>query len=337
MRLVTFLADVNPEMAAALDGIDGLESVLAGTEDEFCAAVADADAACVYNGAYSRAMAAAVAGAPRLRWIQTGSTGCDRLFEFGLADGIRVSTAGGLWAGAVADHAVALLLAVLRQLPLAEAQKRDGAWNRQAIRPRVRAVGGLRVAIIGFGAIGRQIGGRLRAFEAVVTAAVRDPARLGAEVRASADEVVTVDALRRRLDRFDVVMPAVPLDASTHRLVDAGFLAAMRPGAILVNITRGGVVDEAALVAALAGGRLGGAGLDVFGTEPLPPDSPLWRLDNVVLTPHVAGFGDPRHPALLAALVARNVRACMAGRDLENEVPRRPDRETATAQAEALP
>jgi phosphoglycerate dehydrogenase-like enzyme len=116
----------------------------------------------------------------------------------------------------------------------------------------------------------------------------------------------------------------VPLTPQTHHLIDAAALAAMKPQALLVNIARGGVVDGAALAEALAAGRLGGAGLDVTEPEPLPPDDPLWSLPNVIVTPHVAGYGGAVPGRRVIALIERNVDHYQAGRPLEAIIPIQP-------------
>jgi phosphoglycerate dehydrogenase-like enzyme len=131
------------------------------------------------------------------------------------------------------------------------------------------------------------------------------------------DEVLGPDALDEALPRADHVCLTVPLTDATRHLMDARRLALMRPSAFLYNVSRGAVVDEAALVAALRAGRLAGAGLDVFEEEPLPKESPLWDLENVILTPHVAGV-TPRYYERAATLFADNLERFLAGHPLEN-------------------
>ena len=132
-------------------------------------------------------------------------------------------------------------------------------------------------------------------------------------------------------------MLAVPLNAQTRHLIDARALAAMQPHALLVNISRGGIVDQAALTTALREGRLGGAGLDVTDPEPLPPDDPLWTLPNALITPHVAGYGGDVAPRRILALVERNLRAFIEGRPLESPAPVEPIAEPSSQIARYRP
>ncbi len=332
MRLVAFLPDMNAELQAALAGVSDIELVLADDEDRFARELPGAHAAALYSGSYNARLAAAFAGSEGLGWVQAGSTGYDRLLHFGVPVGVRISTAGALWAGTVAEHALALVLGLLRQLPAAEAQKTAGHWNRDQIRTSVAVLEGARVAIIGMGAIGQAIATRLAAFGAEVLAVVRDPASATAGVRGLARSVTDLPGLVRQLDQVDIVLPVVPLNSETTALIDADFLSRMKPGALLINISRGPVVDQTALIDALSRGHLGGAGLDVFAVEPLPSASPLWSFANVILTPHVGGFGDPRRLTTLAGLIADNGVRFVTGAPLLNELVR----PTATVRSEQL-
>lgn len=322
MRLVAFLPDMQPELTSAFAGASDIDLVLAGDEDTFARQLPGAMAAALYSGSYNDRLAECFDRSRDLAWVQAGSTGYDRLLHFGIPDGVRISTAGALWAGTVAEHALALILGLLRRLPLAEAQKADGHWDREKIRESVTVLEGTRVAIIGMGAIGQAIATRIAAFGADIIAVVRNPETVAPRVRQQARAVTDMAGLLGQLDDVDIVVPAVPLNAATERLIDAAFLDRMRPTALLVNISRGGVVDEQALIQALSQKRLGGAGLDVFEVEPLPSDSPLWSFDNVILTPHVGGFGDPRRLATLAELILENAKRFSIGAPLLNEIER---------------
>ena len=336
MRLVTYLPDMRPELRSALSGAPEIESVLTDSEDAFIRELSKAEGAALYSGSYNERLAAAVAAAPSLRWIQAGSTGYDRLLRFGVPDHVRISTAGDLWAGTVAEHALALLLGLLRRMPMIEAQKVHRDWNRQAIRESVGVLEGKRVAVIGMGAIGRGIAKRLNAFDTRVVAVVRHPERASADICDLAGCVTDMDGLRRHLDEIDVVMPAVPLSADTEGMIDADFLGRMKSDALLVNIARGEVVEEGALTAVLAAGRLGGAGLDVYEREPLPADSPLWNFENVILSPHVGGFGDPRRLNVLASLLVENAERYLGGLMLRNELGRRQREATRSPETQTM-
>ena len=164
--------------------------------------------------------------------------------------------------------------------------------------------------------IGEALAARARPFGVRVVGVKHEPARRY-DAGVAVDEVLGLDALDEALPRADHVCLTVPLTDATRHLTDARRLARMRPGAFLYNVSRGAVVDQAALVAALRAGRLAGAGLDVFEEEPLPAESPLWELPNVILTPHVAG-ATPRYYERTAALFADNLERFLAGRSLEN-------------------
>jgi D-3-phosphoglycerate dehydrogenase len=183
----------------------------------------------------------------------------------------------------VADSAMALLLAVARKVRLADRHVREGRWQPSALLP-MRRLRGQTLGLVAFGHIARRMAERARAFGFRVTAfdPYVDP---GTMTRAGVEPAPSLEAL---LSRSDVVSVHAPLTAETRGLIGAAAFAAMKPGAILINTSRGKVVDEQALVEALRSGRLAGAGLDVLWTEPPARDHPLFAMDNVVLTPHSA-------------------------------------------------
>jgi phosphoglycerate dehydrogenase-like enzyme len=193
--------------------------------------------------------------------------------------GVQVATTPGANEHAVADHAVGLILALLRRIPLLDRDVRAGGWHRTGIHTP-RQLAGSTVGLVGYGHIGRRVAARLRGFD--VALLIHDPALPagGPETSVSLDDL---------LRRSDIVSLHCPLSASTRHLIDARALGLLRPDAVLVNTSRGGVVDERALVAALRAGSIAGAALDVFEDEP-PAASPLLELDNVVVSPHNAGL-----------------------------------------------
>jgi phosphoglycerate dehydrogenase-like enzyme len=192
-------------------------------------------------------------------------------------------TPGGTTVG-VAEHTVMLILAMLRRLPFADAELRQGRFHINALRPVSRELRGRTVGLLGAGRIGRAVAERLKPFG--VRVLHFDPAGVPPEIeRALGLEGRALGAL---LAESDIVSLHLPLTAATRRIVDAAALARMKRGAYLVNTSRGGLVDEPALIAALQEGRLSGAALDVFDPEPPQADNPLFSMPNVVLTPHVA-------------------------------------------------
>jgi phosphoglycerate dehydrogenase-like enzyme len=222
--------------------------------------------------------------APRLRWVHCDQAGLNRsarpaVFEKGLL----VTSSSGRSAPALAEHAFAFMLAFAYRLPSFLAAQREHTWGIPG-QDELRALYGRTVGVIGLGNTGREVVTRAKAF-GMRTLGYRRSAedvpgldRLYAHARGE-----TLDELLRE---SDFVVLATPLSDATAHLIGARELGLMRPHAVLVNLARGGVVDEAALVEALRGGRIGGAGLDVFEREPLPPESPFWELPNVLITPH---------------------------------------------------
>lgn len=261
------------------------------------------DALIVSNDRYGPGVRDAAARNPGIRWVHCTSAGTDRLERFGVPPGVTVTRGPASGGAVVAEHAVALLLALARRLPDAERGRQERRWQRQAIRPQLSSLRGSEAVIAGLGTVGTEVARRLRPFGARVTGIVRDPARQ--RPPGTADRVAGPAGLRDALALADSVIVCLPLTARTEGIIGAAELAAVKPGARLVNVGRGGLVDETALAAACRSGHLSGIGLDVFADEPLPAGSPLWDLPNAVLTPHVAGNGDPAHlEAVTAAAVA---------------------------------
>ncbi len=241
-------------------------------------------------------------GAP-LRVVQTLSAGVDR-WVGQLSDHVILCDARGVHSPATAEWTVTAILAYLREFPRFARAQAAGVWSYQA----TDELAGKRVLLVGAGSIGEAIAARLEPFDVTVVRVARQ-ARAG---------VHAVGELPELLPTADVVVLIVPLTAATTALVDAGFLAAMRTGALLVNAARGPVVDTAALTAEVVTGRLGVA-LDVTDPEPLPPGHPLWSLPNVLLTPHVAAsVGSTLRRAY--ALVGDQIRRYLAGEPLINVV-----------------
>ncbi|WDZ83278.1 D-2-hydroxyacid dehydrogenase [Micromonospora cathayae] len=254
--------------------------------------------------------------APNLRWVQSVGAGVDRIAAHLAGRDVRlVSAKGGIVGAHLAEHAFALLLALTRGVA---AVLREPDWTdayRIAVRATQWEFTDRTMLVVGLGGAGRAVARRARGFEFARIVAVEpehvDP---GPDV----DLLVTPDRLDEVLPTADVVMLTVPLTPATRNLLDATRIAAMKPGAILVNVSRGDLVDEPALRAALVDGRLGGAGLDVVAREPLAPDDPLWRLPNVVVTPHIAG-GSPRRAERVVDQFCENLRRWRAGQPLLGE------------------
>ena len=233
--------------------------------------------------------------APKLKLIQLLSAGYDRA-DLAAARRALVPIAnnGGANAVSVAEHALMLMLAVCRRLPLQHENVRRGRWRGNET-PRVHELRGRTLGIVGLGTIGKKTARLARAFG--MTVQYYDVARLSEDAEDALE--VRFRLLGEIFRGSDVVSLHVPLNPSTRGLVGARELALLKPTAVLVNTSRGPVADEAALTAALAEGRIAGAGLDVFDQEPPDPDNPLFSLDNVVLTAHLAGPTVESAPARL--------------------------------------
>jgi phosphoglycerate dehydrogenase-like enzyme len=223
----------------------------------------------------------------------------------------------------MAETVLGMILHFARGLDYAVAAQRRGEWDSASFeRPHhgIREVGGATLGVIGYGGVGRAVARRAHALGMSVLALRRQPRPDdGAEVAEVAGIVQGDDGLRRILEESDVVVLTVPSTPQTRGLIGAAELARMRPGAVLINVARGDIVDERALAEALRQRRLRGAGLDVFASEPLPADSPLWRLENVLITPHVSAT-TPRFWDREAALILDNLARYLAGEPLRNVV-----------------
>ncbi len=256
--------------------------------------------------------------APRLRWLQLTSAGVDRLLDGPvLRSGITVTTASGIHAIPIGEYVLGAMLALAKGFPQAMAAQRERAW-----RPYLpEELHGKTVGIVGLGAIGREVARLARAFGMRVLAcrrSCRQPQERPPEAP-EVDLLLPAADLPRLLAEADYVVLAVPLTPETRGLIGRDELAAMKQGARLVNVARGAVVDEEALVEALRSGHLAGAVLDVFQHEPLPADSELWDLPGVLLTPHVSG-GTPRYMERAIELFCDNLRRYLTGQPLRNVV-----------------
>jgi phosphoglycerate dehydrogenase-like enzyme len=260
-----------------------------------------------------------LAAAPRLQWVHSAAAGVGgMLFPAMIESPVVMSNSRGISADTIAEHVLAVTLAMFRKLPLAFRTQSDRQWAQDAMveSPGLRTIADSRVLLVGLGAIGSATARRLVALGAHVTAIRRNPARPAPN---GVEAVAPPERLRELLPGADVVVIAAPQTRDTRRLIGAAELAAMRRDALLINVSRGKLLDEAALVSALGDTPTLGAALDVFETEPLPADSPLWSLPNVLITPHISGFR-PDHWDAVTNLFADNLRRFESGRALLNVV-----------------
>lgn len=260
--------------------------------------------------------------AGRLRWVHVSAAGVGALLFPALVESQVVVTNGrGLHADAMAEHTLGVLFAFARKLHLARDAQRERRWTQAeqwTQDPPFGMLAGSTLGVVGFGQVGRAIGEKARALGVRVIAVRRHPA----PDPAPAHEQWGVEALPRLLGESDAVVLAAPLTADTQRLIGAAELERLRPHAVLVNLGRGALVDEAALIAALESRRLAGAALDVFEQEPLAPGSPLWSMPQVIVTPHTSGMG-PRLWERAVDLFAENLGRYRRGEALLNRVDKR--------------
>ena len=255
--------------------------------------------------------------ATSLRWLQLGGAGADRVFSHPAAGrDFVVTNASGVHAVPISEHLLALILAFARGIPESVRNQMARVWPRhEEWRPFELA--GRRVLLIGLGAIGNRFA-RIASALGMEVVALRARPDLG---RGAAARVAGIDSLASELSEADFVVITTPLTAETERMIGAEELRRMKPSAYLFNIGRGRIIDEPALIKALEEGRIAGAGLDVFETEPLPPESPLWGMKNVIVTAHYAGL-TPRYGERLWAIFLDNLARYVRGEPLRNVVTR---------------
>jgi D-2-hydroxyacid dehydrogenase (NADP+) len=252
--------------------------------EELTVRIADADVLSI-SGLWRNSL---IGRAPKLKFIQSISAGTDQYSRDGLkAAGIRLASGHGVNARAVAEHAMSLILAMTRQLHFARDNQAKHHWRGMVpeLAKREDELGGKTLLIVGLGRIGSHLASLAKAFGMRVIGTKRDPGTGGG----SADDVFSNGRLGEILPLADFVALTCPLTPQTEGLINAAALARMKPSAYLINVARGKVVDEPALIAALNDGRIAGAGLDCTAEEPLPNASPLWDIPNVLITPHTAG------------------------------------------------
>jgi len=256
----------------------------------------------------------------RLRWVQSPAVGVGGLmFPELLASGVVITSARGIRARSIAEHVLGVTIALARRLPAAMRAQQQHRWAQEELEGPdvdVRTLHGQRMGIVGLGSIGRALAGIASPFGFRITGIRR---RAGEPPPPGVEAVWTPDRLGDLAAQSDVIVVAAPHTPDTKRLIGRRELEVVRRGALLVNVARGKLVDDDAVIEALRDGRLGGAALDVFTEEPLDPSSPYWDLPNVIVTPHVSGaLRDYWTP--LVALFADNLRRFERGEPLLNVV-----------------
>jgi phosphoglycerate dehydrogenase-like enzyme len=321
MKAVIFPYGPTEPILGFIQDFPQIDWAVVGSPDEVAREIGAAELLIISNRQCSPACGAALRAAARsLRWIHFCSAGIDGGLAMGIPEGVAVTNSTGVKAGMVSEHALALLLALVRQVPLMQSNQRGHRWRHDDTIARLRTLEEATVCVIGQGAIGRALARKLAAIDARVIAVSR---------AGSADGPVSAVYPRERINealaRSDAVVICTSADAGNHHMISAAQFAAMKPTSFLVNVARGSIVDEPALVLALQTGRIAGAALDVVETEPLPAASPLWDLPSVLISPHIGGGGSTGYPQQ-KALFAENLARFQAGQGLRNlcKIPAKP-------------
>jgi phosphoglycerate dehydrogenase-like enzyme len=275
---------------------------------------------------------------PRLRWVQLHSAGIDNLrtHPLMLADNVRFTTSSGIHAVQMAEYCLGMMLAFNLKIPTMLKYQARSEWQNRPPNSsdahdlyNPHELRGQTLGIAGYGSIGRELARIARAMGMTVLATKRDLMNLrdddftepgtGDPTGDIPDRLYPAEALASMVRECDFVVSTLPLTDATEHQFNAAVLAQMKPTAVLINVGRGGVIDEAALIEALTHGKIAGAGLDVFEQEPLPPESPLWKLENVIISPHVSGASVNYHRKA-ANLFIENLHRFLQGEPLMNEV-----------------
>ncbi len=318
IRIAQFVRATNDVVDDAfLADFPEVEAVKADSLATMAEALVGAEILHVYNSAFTPEFANLLReDGQALKWIQFTTVGIDIALEAGLPDGVWITNTGDVAQRVLAGHAMALMLGVMRGLHRFEPLRAKHDWGRRVLQSHLISPDGATMVILGQGRVGQDIARKAKAFDMDVICVSRTSTPAVPEI----DRVVPREQLGEALAVADVVMVALPLDDGTEGFLTAEHIARMKERAILVNISRGKVVDEVALARALAEGRILGAGLDAFGDEPLLADSPFWDLPNVVMTPHVGGQGGHEMWQRLSELIRDNMRRYIAGEPLKHVV-----------------
>lgn len=294
-----------------LGALEGYELEFASGDAEVLAALPEAEV--LLAVALTPAMLEA---GKRLKWVQVISAGVDHMAPEVLKSPVTIANARGMHVVHMSEHVLGYLLAFSRLLPDCLRWQAAHDWRQKECIERVFTLSGKTACIVGLGAIGAACAERLAALGVRVTGVRR---RNDLPVPKGVARATGPEGLDELLAEADFVIVATPLTDATRNLIDAGRVARLKPGAYLVNIARAAVVDQAAMLTALRSGALAGAGLDVFATEPLPAESPLWDLPNVIVTPHSSG-NYPGYVEQATSIFAENLRRWRAGEPLINVV-----------------
>jgi phosphoglycerate dehydrogenase-like enzyme len=273
--------------------------------------------------------------APALRWVQFHFAGIDRYLDEPILqrEDLLVTTLSGAAAPQVAEYALSMMLALGHKLPALMASQKKSEWPKDRFEKFAPVeLNGKTIGIVGYGSIGRQIARLLQPFGVTILATKRNgfnPADEGYVVEGAGDphgdfvhRLYPPQALRSMLKECHFIVVTVPMTPETRNMINAPIFDALKPGAFLVDVSRGGVVNQNDLVDALKSNKLAGAALDVFPEEPLPKNSPLWQNPNVIISPHISG-GSEQYKERAAALFSENLLRYLSGLHLYNVFDRK--------------
>ena len=319
MRVVHFnetTPELPDDLIEALRAFPQVALEAVGDPGALPAALRDAEIMIVNNRSYTPANAKIIRdNAAALRWIQFSTSGTDNGAKHGFPPGIVVTNVAGLRAFSVAEQAFALMLALVRQVRATEKARDRTDWCRDAITPSVDNLAGKHLVILGMGAVGQDAARKAKAFDMQVTGVTR-----------ATGTMRNVDRLRPRSEMVaacaeaDMVLIAAGHDEQTDKFFGREALAAMKPTAYVINVARGQLVDEPALIEALKASKIAGAGLDVTFTEPTPKDHVFWDMPNVMMSPHIGGAGSAGTGGGLGAIFADNLALWLKGEPLNKIV-----------------
>jgi phosphoglycerate dehydrogenase-like enzyme len=302
--LLTFPPEVTEQYRARLSRtFPEIVVDVAATADKAVPALADADMLITF-GQMIKNLKLDLAAARNLKWVQALGTGLDGITDQpALKPGVTVTSLHGVHGAPVSEAALASMLALSRDLPGAVRAQDQHQWKRWP----AKLLQGKTAGILGIGVIAEALAPKCKALGMTVVGITSSPRQV-----AGFDRVHPVGELLQVLAGVDHFVLLAPYSPATHQMIDAKVFAAMKPSAYLVNLARGGVVDEDALIEALRSKKIAGAALDVFNQEPLPPDNPLWTFPNVIITTHQGGFCDT-YPDLAMPILEHNMRCFLNG------------------------
>jgi phosphoglycerate dehydrogenase-like enzyme len=295
----------------AVSEIDGVETFIAESQDQALEFAPEMDAAFQFTNEKF------VNAAPKLRWIQTLAAGINNLpFQLLIDRGITVTNAANVYGPNMADHTLGLMLTLSRQLRIIDRHQTANGWMAKKPRPSPGELAGQTLLILGLGGIGLETARRAAAFGMKVIATRTHSDKPAPEF---VEEIHPPEALHELLPRADWVDVCVPLTPQTRDMISDREFALMKDGAYLICVTRGGIINNDAMVRAVESGKLSGVGLDATEPEPLPPNHPLWTFDNVIITPHASGQATAAFDRL-EKICVDNVHRFLAGEELRNVV-----------------